>query len=535
VEQKILKPSQGHERFFTLAVTMKDDSKTREQLINELVRFKKSNESYRSLLAHIPDIAWTSDKDYRIIYVSPAVQMITGYTYEEECHKRDWLTWYDRVHPDDAKYAKESFQELILGGEHYDIEYRFRRKDGSWIWLNDRSVTTYEKDGVTYADGLTSDVTKRKQSELKIRELKDKYETLIRNVPVTVYSSLPDQTSTMLFVSSRWEEWTGYSPDDSYQDPKMWLKSIHPEDREIAAQAYIEAYEQVKEYDFEYRIVHKDTGQIRYVRDHCIPIRNDRGKAVMLDGIITDITEHKKAEVERRELEQKAQVTSRLASIGEMASGIAHEINNPLTSIIGLSELLMHKDSSQDTLEYMEIIHEAAQRVAGISDRLLTFARQRKPERKCTNINEIIENSLALRTYQLETHNIKVITRLSRRLPRTMADAGQLQQVFLNVIINAEKEMSSIRGGGLLTVRTRKIDNMIQVSFKDNGPGIAPGNLERIFDPFFTTRELGEGSGLGLSVCHGIIIEHNGYINAKSRLGKGATFFIELPVACAEG
>lgn len=514
---------------------MKDDNKTKEQLINELEEFKKSDESYRSLLSHIPDIAWTSDKDYRIIYISPNIQTITGYTYEEECHKRDWLTWYDRVHPDDADYARESFRELLLGRKHYNIEYRFRRKDGRWIWLNDRSVTTYERDGVTYADGLTSDVTKRKQSELKIRELKDKYETLIKNVPVTVYSSLPDETSTMLFVSSRWEEWTGYSPDDSYQDPQVWLKSIHPEDREIAVQAYIEAYEQVQEYEFEYRIVHKDNGQIRYVRDHCIPIKNDMGKIVMLDGIITDITEQKEAEVERRELEQKAQVTSRLASIGEMASGIAHEINNPLTSIIGLSELLMHKDPSQDTLEYMEIIHEAAQRVAGISDRLLTFARQRKPERKYININDIIENTLALRAYQLETNNIKSTTRLSRRLPRTMADAGQLQQVFLNVIINAEKAMSVIHDRGFLTVRTRKIDNMIQISFKDNGPGITPENLERIFDPFFTTREPGEGTGLGLSVCHGIVIEHGGHMYARSQLGKGATFIIELPVVCAEG
>lgn len=509
---------------------MNDNRKTKKELISELRTLRKSDEGYRSLLANIPDIAWTSDKDYRIIYVSPSIAKITGHTYEEETKQRDWLTWYDRVHPDDTEYAKRTFQELINEGKHYDIEIRFRRKDGEWIWLHDRSVTTYKKDGITYADGLTSDITKRKQSELKIRELKDKYEALIRNVPVTVYSALPDVTSTLIFVSSRWEEWTGYSIDNAQKDPLMWLKCVHPEDRKIAAKAYKEACEQAKEYDYEYRIVHKDTGQIRYVRDHCIPITDIKGRVVMVDGIITDVTEYKEAEEERRKMERKAQVVSRLASIGEMASGIAHEINNPLTSIIGLSELLVQRDLGKDNIECMEIIHEAAQRVAGISDRLLTFARQRKPERRYTDVNEVIENTLALRAYQLQSKSIRVTKKLNRKIPRTMADAGQLQQVFLNIIINAEKAMSLAHGKGVLNVITKNIDHTIKIDFKDNGPGIPPHYIEKIYDPFFTTGRLGEGTGLGLSVCHGIVTEHNGHIYVKSRQGKGATFTVELPL-----
>ena len=244
----------------------------------------------------------------------------------------------------------------------------------------------------------------------------------------------------------------------------------------------------------------------------------------------TAAAERKKAEVERQELERRVQVIDRLASIGEMASGIAHEINNPLTGVVGFSELLMTKDLPDDVREDVEIIHDGAKRVAGIVKRLLTFARQHKPERTYTDINEIIESTLTLKKYSLKTGNIEVNTLLDAELPWTMADRGQLQQVFMNIIVNAETEMKQARGRGKLIIRTEQIGNTIRLSFKDDGPGIARENIGKIFDPFFTTREVGEGTGLGLSLSHGIIAEHKGALYAESKAGKGATFIIELPI-----
>jgi CheY-like chemotaxis protein len=260
-------------------------------------------------------------------------------------------------------------------------------------------------------------------------------------------------------------------------------------------------------------------------------MRNEEGKISGFRGISRDITDRKQRDEERKQLEQKAQFASRLASVGELASGVAHEINNPLTAVIGYAHLLLdRKDMPVDIKRDVEVINEGAQRVAGIIKKLLVFARQTKPERTYVDINEIINTTLELRAYYLRSSNIKVILQLDPDLPMTVADPGQLQQVFLNLIMNAEAEVKLVHGGGKMAIKTEQIGDNLRVSFKDNGLGIARENLERIFNPFFTTRKVGQGTGLGLSVCHGIVTEHKGRIWAESQLGKGATFIMELPI-----
>ncbi|MDD5511597.1 MAG: transporter substrate-binding domain-containing protein [Dehalococcoidales bacterium] len=286
--------------------------------------------------------------------------------------------------------------------------------------------------------------------------------------------------------------------------------------------------------DIEYIFVRKDGSRFPGELSSSVLSNESDGDPVGFITVIRDITERKKAEAEKLEMERKAQVTDRLASIGEMASGIAHEINNPLTSVVGFSELLMEKDLPEDLRQDVEIIYDSSQRVAGIVKGLLTFARQHKPVQNRTGINEIIESTLALRKYALETSNIEVEARFDNGLPWTVADTGQLQQVFLNIIVNAEAEMKKAHGRGRLTIRTERAGDRIRISFADDGPGIARENLERIFDPFFTTKEVGEGTGLGLSLSRGIITEHNGALYAESEEGKGATFFVELPIVTEE-
>ena len=252
-------------------------------------------------------------------------------------------------------------------------------------------------------------------------------------------------------------------------------------------------------------------------------------------SVINDISERKEAENQRRKQEQEAQLASRLTAISDMAGGIAHEVNNQLTGVIGFSQLLAEReDASENVKNYASIISNAGQRIATIVDKLLTFSHQHEPQREYVNINDIIEVAVKLRAYRLEKGNIKTITNLDPGLPLAMADAAQLQQVFLNLIANAETEMQLAHGRGKLIVKTERIDNIIRASFEDDGPGIAEENMDRLFNPFFTTREVGKGMGLGLSVCYGIITEHNGRIYAKSKQGYGATFIVELPLLAEE-
>jgi signal transduction histidine kinase len=193
----------------------------------------------------------------------------------------------------------------------------------------------------------------------------------------------------------------------------------------------------------------------------------------------------------------------------------------------------MSKDIPDDIKGDLVIINKEAKRTAGIVRNLLTFARHHPAAKKLVDINKIIEAVLQLRAYEQQVHNIEVNTRFAPDLPNVMANGFQLQQVFINIIINAEYFMIEAHGRGTLTITTEHVGDMVRASFADDGPGIAKENLPHLFDPFFTTKGMGKGTGLGLSICHGIVTEHGGRIYAQSEPGKGATFVIELPIQAA--
>lgn len=222
--------------------------------------------------------------------------------------------------------------------------------------------------------------------------------------------------------------------------------------------------------------------------------------------------------------------TDRLASVGELASGIAHEINNPLTSVVGFSDLILERELPDEVREELQIINKEAQRASQIVRNLLSFSRKHPLEKKPVNINELIEMVLAMRSYEQGINNIQVNTHLAPDLPEIIGDPFQLQQVFLNIIVNAEYFMARAHKGGILDISTERRDSTIRLIFADDGPGIPEKNKMRLFDPFFTTKEVGQGTGLGLSIVHGIVKEHRGTITAESEPGKGAIFIIELPV-----
>jgi signal transduction histidine kinase/ActR/RegA family two-component response regulator len=222
--------------------------------------------------------------------------------------------------------------------------------------------------------------------------------------------------------------------------------------------------------------------------------------------------------------------SEKMALMGQVVAGIAHELNNPLTIVIGNIQLMMMREMNEKNLQSLTRIRDGADRASRIVKNLLTFARQETPERKPTDVNVILKKALELRAYELKVSNIEVSTDLSPDVPETMADPHQLQQVFLNLIVNAEHAMIESHGKGLLRMSTRLDNGRILIFFTDDGPGIPQENMRRIFEPFFTTKPVGKGTGLGLSICQGIIGEHGGRIDVESTAGRGATFIVELPV-----
>jgi len=222
---------------------------------------------------------------------------------------------------------------------------------------------------------------------------------------------------------------------------------------------------------------------------------------------------------------------AKMSALGQLVSGVAHELNNPLSVIIGYGQLLLSRDVPHMLKRPLELMVSQGDRMAKIVRNLLFFARQRPPERAAVKLNAVIEQTLSLRTNQLTLSGIAVDTELARDLPEIMGDAQQLEQVFLNLLLNAEQAILEVKPQGHILVRTRvnPSGQAIYADVVDDGPGIAPDALPRVFEPFFTTKTVGSGTGLGLSVSYGILEEHGGKLSVQSRPGE-TVFTIELPV-----
>ncbi len=494
----------------------------RLQMIEDL---RRSEERYRTVLDEMEESYYEVDLAGNLTFFNEALVRKSSRSREE----LTGMGYKDYTAAKDVQRVYSAFSQVYKTGKPLKgIPMQAIRKDGAQRFAEDTILPLRNKAGeIIGFRGVSRDVTERLQMMEALRRSEERYRTMLDEMEEAYYEV--DLQGNLTFFSDALCRQLGYSRKEimglSYKE------YIPPENAKHVFKVYNTIYKTGEPRKLFASSQFKKDGTLVYTEDSIFPMRDEEGEIIGFRGISRDVTERKRAEEERKQLEQKAQFSSRLASVGELASGVAHEINNPLTAVIGYAHLLLdRKDIPGDIRRDIEVINEGAQRVAGIIKKLLVFARQARPERTYVDINEIINTTLELRAYSLQSNNVKVILQFDPDLPMTVADPGQLQQVFLNLIMNAETEVKSVHGGGRLAIKTERAGDSLRVSFKDNGLGIAKENLERIFNPFFTTRRIGQGTGLGLSVCHGIVTEHKGRIWAESQLGKGATFVVEMPI-----
>jgi PAS domain S-box-containing protein len=477
---------------------------------NDITQQKQAAEQLRllsSVTQQVSDSTIITDPKFNITYMNRAAQDLLGYTLDEVRGKN--LAMFNAFNPADR--IRRSVKHTVSSGEVFSDVISKRRKDGSTIICDCRLSPLYDQDGKirSYID-VERDVTRQKEVEQKLQEHKNLIDSILATMPEGVL--VIDSKDRVVLANKAFQNI--FRTGRKVLNEKL-LHEILPVDQFFNLHKTIKTKEAEKvTLEFRYKV--QNTEKIIF----CIIVKMD-GELTLLT--FSDVSGE-------REEEEKLYLADRLVSLGEMAAGLAHELNNPLTGILALSQLLTTSDIPKDYQEDIECIHEEAKRAANIVKNVLLFARNKPDENGSSCVNEVLTDVLRLREYEQKANNIKVVTNLQDQLPNIPIDNGQLQQVFLNIISNAEAAIKDTKRPGLITVNTERVNNHINIIFKDNGSGIKKNVMPRIFDPFFTTKEIGKGTGLGLSICYSIIVKHGGKINVSSQVNEGAMFTIKMPI-----
>lgn len=370
---------------------------------------------------------------------------------------------------------------------------------------------------------VLEDVTEEFRARQAIAKSEMRYRNIFDGASDAIYTL--DSTGAFTSVNGATCRMSGYGADEliGYS-----LAPLLDEDERQMIVEHFRAARNGEPRNFDCHVTRKDGVRVLCSVTHT-PIRSD-DEIIGVLGIARDVTDQRRAAQEREELRRQLGQSQKLEAIGQLVSGVAHELNNPLAAVMAYAQLVLtSRTLPEDERGAVETMLQETKRAVRIVSNLLTFARQHQPERAVTDLNQVVSDTVALRRFALNERSITLTVDLDERLPLTWADSFQVQQVLLNLVTNAEQALSDWSGERRITVTTRYEGQKLRLIVSDSGPGIDDTTLDQIFNPFFTTKGVGEGTGLGLSIADGIMREHGGRIRAESKLGHGATFIVELP------
>ena len=471
---------------------------------------------FTELFETLQEGAYFSTPEGRLLDANPALVSVLGYATKEELLALD----PGRLNVDPAEPPVLGRAPDDRGGVRAR-EIKLRKKDGTPAVFLESSRAVWDAGGklIRY-QGTLIDVTERRKLERQLLQQEEFRRHLLESFPDLIL--VVDLEERYTFVSSRVRDLLGYEPGDL-----MGKKISETEDHspELAA-LYHDVISGAQNFgSAEYGARHRD-GSWRTMRASASQFFDADAK---LGGVIVsvrDITMEKK-------LEQQIVQSERLAAMGAMIGGVAHELNNPLTSILGVSELLQDSQTTDAARKQIAILQQQARRAAEIVHNLTYFSRPPAPGKTPVNLGEVVERTLNLHAYSLRKNSITVDFLREPGLPYVEGDPHQLMQVFLNLILNAEQAIREAHDRGTLRIRLGSTGDSVWASFQDDGPGIPAETLARIFDPFYTTKRPGRGTGLGLSICKSVMKEHNGTIEAANAPGGGAVFTVTLRAVAA--
>jgi two-component system NtrC family sensor kinase len=398
-------------------------------------------------------------------------------------------------------------------------EVKLRRKDGTAAVFLDSSRAVWDMAGnIIRYQGTLVDITEKRKMERQLSQQEEFRRRLLESFPDLIL--VVDLEERYTFVTARSRDLLGYDPQDM-RGKKISDLADHSSELVVLYRSLVSGEEVIA--SAEYGAKHRD-GAWRTMRASGSQLVDAEGKITGVIFSVRDIT------LERK-LEQQIVQSERLAAMGAMIGGVAHELNNPLTSILGISELMQDTETNETSRKQLAMLQQQARRAAEIVQNLTYFSRPPAPGKSAINLIEIVERTLNLHAYSLRKNNVTVDFLKEPGLPPAQGDPHQLMQVFLSLIVNAEQAIREVRDKGTIRIRIGRTANSVWVSFYDDGPGIPKENLSSIFDPFYTTKRPGRGTGLGLSICKSVMKEHNGSVEAANAPDGGAVFTVTLPVA----